>query len=94
MIANSHRTFCLRWCSHPKLKRCESLGTILALEYASEQSSYFQPMRDKLYDFFINKGILLRPLGNVLYILPPYCIKEDELSFIYAQIIETLEGEL
>lgn len=93
-IARQHIEFCQQWKSHPKLKRCESQGTILALEYKTESSSYFQPIRDRLYHYFLNKGILLRPLGNVLYILPPYCIKSEELKLIYDQIILTLEGEL
>ncbi len=93
-IAECHKEFCRQWQSHPKLKRCESLGTILVLEYQAENSSYFQPMRDCLYHFFLSKGILLRPLGNVLYILPPYCIQADELKFIYDHIILTLEGDL
>ncbi len=94
MIAKCHKEFCQQWQWHPKLKRCESLGIILALEYQAEGSSYFQPMRDRLYHFFLSKGILLRPLGNVLYILPPYCIQREELKLIYDQIILTLEGEL
>lgn len=94
MIKNCHENFCAQWGSHPKLKRCETLGTILALEYHSESDSYFQSLRDMLYYFFLNKGILLRPLGNVLYVLPPYCIQSGELDFIYETIILTLEGEL
>ena len=43
-------------------------------------------MRDRLYHFFLDRGILLRPLGNVLYLLPPYCIEEEELKTIYDQI--------
>lgn len=94
MIAACHKRFCQQWQGHPKLKRCESLGTILALEYRTEDTSYFQPIRDLLYHFFLSKGILLRPLGNVLYILPPYCIQAGELEWIYDQIIFTLEGNL
>jgi len=94
MIAESHSQFALDWKSHPKLKRCESLGTILALEYQTENRSYFEPMRDKLYHFFLSKGILLRPLGSVLYALPPYCITKDELQLIYDNIILTLEADL
>lgn len=93
-IAACHKDFCEIWQSHKKLKRCESLGTILALEYKTETTSYFQPLRDRLYHFFLSRGILLRPLGNVLYILPPYCIQVNELTFIYDQIIFTLENEL
>lgn len=91
MIAACHRSFCEKWKYHPKLKRCESLGTILALEYQSDgTAAYFQPIRDRLYRFFLDRGILLRPLGNVLYVMPPYCIKKDELQWIYDHIIITL----
>lgn len=93
-IAASHQNFCKKWQRHPKLKRCENLGTILALEYGVKAHSYFDSLRDRLYHFFLSKGILLRPLGNVLYVLPPYCIQSDELEFIYDQIVSTLEGEI
>lgn len=93
-IATAHKAFCNKWKLHPKLKRCESIGTILAIEYKAKNTSYFSSLRDRLYDFFLNQGILLRPLGNVLYILPPYCIQNDELSKIYQQIAFTLEEEL
>lgn len=83
-IAASHQAFCQKWHGHPKLKRCENLGTILVLEYHSVD-------RDQLYDFFLSKNILLRPLGNVLYVMPPYCIKPHELQSIYDQIAFTLE---
>lgn len=93
MIAVCHESFCRQWKYHSKLKRCESLGTILALEYSSDgPSSYFQPLRDSLYHFFLERGVLLRPLGNVLYVMPPYCIQKDELEWIYELIIITLEG--
>lgn len=95
MISQCHSAFCSEWGSHPKLRRCEVLGTILALEYKVESvmgGTYFQPLRDKLYSYFLGKGILLRPLGNVLYLMPPYCIEEAELQEIYAHIILTLEG--
>lgn len=94
MIDKMHRSFCQKWRGHPKLKRCEYLGTILVLEYQTEETSYFQSMRDRLYHFFLDRGILLRPLGNVLYILPPYCIEAEELDLIYNNIILTLEGGL
>ena len=94
MIAACHTDFCKKWQSHPKLKRCESLGTILALEYQTDDTSYFHPMRDRLYHFFLKNGILLRPFGNVLHVLPPYCIQADELKFIYDHIILTLEKDI
>lgn len=94
-IRKSHQKFCQEWQFHSKLKRCESLGTLLVLEYRTESSSsYFNDLRNRLYHHFLDKGILLRPIGNVLYVLPPYCIQENELAMIYDQIISTLEGDL
>jgi len=93
-IATCHHNFCANWQGHPKLKRCESLGTLLALEYHSISASYFDPQRAQLYEFFLKHKILVRPLGNVLYVLPPYCIQEEELNYIYHHIILTLEGDI
>lgn len=62
-------------------------GTILAVDVVtSEQTSYFNTLRDKLYNFFLSKGIILRPLGNTVYIMPPYCITDEELNYIFQTI--------
>lgn len=91
-ISASHQNFCMQWKNHPRVMRCESLGTILALEYRTEEtSSYFHSMRNQLSRFFLERGVLLRPLGNVIYVLPPYCIEVHELEYIYDQLISTLE---
>lgn len=64
-------------------------GTILAIEYAtSEHTGYFNSLRDRLYNHFISRGIVLRPLGNIIYILPPYCITDAELDMVYDAIKE------
>lgn len=63
------------------------LGTILAIEVNSNKgSSYFSSIRDKAYAFLLEKGILMRPLGNVIYLMPPYCISDDDLDYIYETI--------
>ena len=38
--------------------------------------------------FFHAKGILLRPLGNTIYVLPPYCVTAAELDLVYDAILE------
>ena len=92
MIVKSHHVFESTISSNPKLKEVRQTGTILALEFKTEEnSSYFNNLRDRLYQFFLDKNILLRPLGNVLYILPPYCIKEAELMVIYQAIESYLD---
>lgn len=64
-------------------------GTILAIEYRTPQhTGYFNSLRDRLYNHFMQRGIVLRPLGNIIYILPPYCITNQELDTIYQAIRE------
>ena len=69
------------------------LGVMLAIELkTSDKTSYFNSIRDKAAKFFLDKGILLRPLGNVIYIVPPYCISDKDLNYIYDSIIEFIES--
>ncbi len=92
MITQSHHEFMVRIKDHPRLKNIRQTGTILAMEWdTSDETSYFNNLRDNLYNFFLDQGIILRPLGNILYILPPYCIKSEQLQYIYAKIEEALE---
>ena len=44
-----------------------------------------------LYNHFISEGVLLRPLGNVIYVLPPYCITDGELDKVYKSIVSGLD---
>lgn len=62
------------------------LGTILAIEINSGETSYTNDIRKSIYSFFIDQNILLRPLGNVIYVLPPYVISDEELDKIYLAI--------
>ena len=88
-IAESHRTFADKIKTHPAFRDVRQQGTILAMEFRVEgQSGYLSDLRDRLYSFFIDRHIMLRPLGNVLYILPPYCISDADLQVIYSAIEE------
>ncbi len=91
-IIHQHDQFRLKIQHHPKLKAVRQTGTILAMEWKTDsQTSYFSNLRDKLYEYFLAEGIILRPLGNVLYILPPYCITDAQLHYIYSKIEQALE---
>ncbi len=48
-------------------------------------------LKPKLYEFFINAGILLRPLGNIIYVLPPYAISAADLNYVHDRIAESLD---
>ncbi|MBL4659895.1 MAG: adenosylmethionine--8-amino-7-oxononanoate transaminase [Alcanivoracaceae bacterium] len=65
------------------------LGVIYALDLKIKMQRYGQK-RSQIYDFFMRKGVCLRPLGKTIYIVPPYVIKADELKQIYAAIIDLL----
>lgn len=73
------------------VQNCRSLGAIFAFEVAnSKDQSYFNPIRERLYKAFLEKNILIRPLGNTVYVLPPYIIEEKELNYILKTIKEVL----
>ena len=55
------------------------------------EESYYGTMRTKLYNFFIDKGVILRPVGNIVYILPPYIMTDDQLQKVYTIIEEAIE---
>jgi adenosylmethionine-8-amino-7-oxononanoate aminotransferase len=67
------------------------IGTIGAIELLAEDAGYLSAMRPKLYRFFLDRGVLLRPLGNVVYVLPPYVITPDELHRVYDVIQEAIQ---
>lgn len=79
---------------HKKLKEVRQLGTIIALELDQGETHYANDIRKKIYNYFLQKDILLRPLGNVIYILPPYIITNEELEIVYNAIRKFLEEEL
>ncbi len=86
-ITKQHTCFIDRNKNKPMFKNLRSIGTILAMDFNSpEQTSYFNSLRDQLYNYFIDKKILLRPLGNTIYVMPPYCISDDELEDVYNTI--------
>jgi adenosylmethionine-8-amino-7-oxononanoate aminotransferase len=67
------------------------IGTIGAIELRTDDAGYLSAMRPKLYQFFLKHGVLLRPLGNVVYVLPPYVIAPGELHRVYDVIVEAIE---
>ncbi|MBL4754975.1 MAG: adenosylmethionine--8-amino-7-oxononanoate transaminase [Flavobacteriales bacterium] len=93
-IVERHEQFAEKLQSLDGIENIRQVGTILAFDLQTgEETSYFNQDRDRIYKFFMDKKILLRPLGNVIYILPPLCITDSELDLIY-NAIEALIGEL
>ena len=91
-IEEQHLQFKKRMELHPKVESIRTLGIILAFEIKRESSeSYYGDFRNKLYAFFIENGIILRPVGNTVYILPPYVSSNEQLEIIYKTIEKALE---
>ena len=77
---------------YPQLTKSRVMGTIAAIDINTNQKSgYLNEVGREIRHQAIAHGVLLRPLGNVLYLMPPYCITESELSWVYQQIDRVLE---
>lgn len=90
-IERGHTIFANQVKDHAKVNDIRVQGTIIAIELnIGNGTSYTNEQRDFLYRFFIERKILLRPLGNIIYLLPPYCISTQDLHYIYNAIEELL----
>ncbi|WP_407517541.1 adenosylmethionine--8-amino-7-oxononanoate transaminase [Elizabethkingia anophelis] len=91
-IVNQHKEFGEALKKHPKVKEVRQIGTIFAMEWKiNEETSYFSDMHEILYPYFLQHGILMRPLGNIIYLVPPYCTTKEDLEEIYQAILEALD---
>ncbi|GAA4412204.1 adenosylmethionine--8-amino-7-oxononanoate transaminase [Nibrella viscosa] len=91
-IASRHEHFTQVLQRYGCVRNIRQQGTILAFDLAtSGQTSYFNNIRDIAYNFLLERSVLMRPLGNVLYILPPYCMTDEQLTYVYAQIEDLLK---
>jgi adenosylmethionine-8-amino-7-oxononanoate aminotransferase len=78
---------------HSQIESLRVLGTIFAVELKTgEGNTYFSGVRDHAYDFFIENGLLMRPLGNVIFLNPPYCITNAQLEKALLKILELADG--
>lgn len=66
------------------------IGGVGIVELESPSAGYLDHRGGDLSAAFLDRGLLLRPLGNVLYFMPPYVITESEVDWVLAQIAEVL----
>ena len=89
-IIASHQAFGNRIKIHPKVKSIRQTGVIFALDLNVEMSRYGN-LRNKLFSFFMEHGVFLRPLGSTIYIQAPYVISKEQLEKVYQVIEDALE---
>jgi adenosylmethionine---8-amino-7-oxononanoate aminotransferase len=71
-----------------RFKDVRRTGTVIALELDARDSGYLAGIGPKLQAFFNERNLLLRPLGNTIYVMPPYCSGESELGLFYDALAE------
>ncbi|WP_031439567.1 adenosylmethionine--8-amino-7-oxononanoate transaminase [Sphingomonas sp. FUKUSWIS1] len=72
----------------PGVTNPRRIGTIAAVDLQVGDRGYLSDLGPKLLRFFTARDLLLRPLGNTVYVMPPYCIDEADLDAVYAAIEE------
>ncbi len=71
----------------PGVRATRGIGGVAVLELATEgRGGYLDELGPRLHAEFLERGILLRPLGNVLYFLPPYAIEDAEAHWVFDEI--------
>lgn len=91
-IANQQASFREKIKDDAAIKNARQTGTIMAFEIITKEAdSYMNSIRDYISAYFLENHIILRPLGNTIYILPPYCITNEQLQTMYKAILGLLE---
>lgn len=76
----------------PRVARPRRCGTVAAFEVETGEQGYLASVAPRLLAFFREHDVLLRPLGNTVYVMPPYCIGAADLDRVYAVIGEALDS--
>lgn len=91
-IIQRHKQFQEVLQTYPIAHNIRQHGVVLAFDIVTgEETSYFNSIRDEIWNFFISRYLLLRPLGNTVYILPPYVINDAQLDLVYEGIEDLLK---
>jgi len=87
-IERSHRRAAERLAGVRGVENVRVLGTVLALEIGADSAGYLNAVGPAVHRAALDRGVLLRPLGNTIYVLPPYCSADGDLAEAYDVIAE------
>ena len=90
-IAAAHEAALERLGAHARVSHPRALGSVLAFELTDSVGSYKTAEGEALRDWFLNEGLNIRPLGPTVYLMPPYCISDEQLARAYDGVLEGLD---
>ncbi len=76
---------------HARVGDFRRIGAVAAVELKQDQYDYLSDCAPRLRQYYLDRGVLLRPLGNVIYVLPPYRITDGELHQVWDVITQSLD---
>jgi adenosylmethionine-8-amino-7-oxononanoate aminotransferase len=91
-LASDQEQRLARFARDKRFAAVRRLGTITALDLDVSDGGYLASAGPKLQAFFLERGVLLRPLGNTIYVMPPYCVTREELDLIYDAVSDAAEA--
>ena len=91
-LENMHRERLAPFRSDSRFTDVRQIGTIAALDLKVSRSGYLSEVAPKLRAFCRQRDVLIRPLGNVIYLMTPYCATADDLDRAYAAIDEAADS--
>ncbi|TYP77099.1 adenosylmethionine--8-amino-7-oxononanoate transaminase [Aquimarina intermedia] len=89
-ITARHREFDQKIKEHPRVRSTRQMGVIYALDLEIEMDRYGK-QRYEIFNHFMDQGVALRPLGNTIYVLPPYVTTDEQLNKVYGSILKLLD---
>jgi adenosylmethionine-8-amino-7-oxononanoate aminotransferase len=81
-----------RFRDNPRFENMRRAGTIAALDLKASDHGYLADIGPRLQAFFRARDLVLRPLGNTIYVLPPYCVTQADLDAIYGAIADAADA--
>ena len=91
-LSRRHQVFLDTLRSFPIVKNARALGTILAFEINTGRDEYINAIGPDITRAALEAGIYLRPLGNTVYLMPPYCMTEKEMDQVYDFLVHCIRS--
>jgi adenosylmethionine-8-amino-7-oxononanoate aminotransferase len=90
-VARAHTKGLDRFREDRRFTNVRQLGSIAALDLVTDDAGYLAGIGPRLYDNFLRRGLLVRPLGNTIDLMPPYCSTAQEIDRVFDAISEIVD---